>query len=180
MKKQTKQAKKRPATKQTSVARSRKRAPVTTRPASPPARPKRTTHEERAVAALDQRLGTFQRTAPGTFVVTAPAPPPSPPTTYARRAYPTKAAEAQADRDEHAARNTPAPPPQQAWRKQIDWVAAGKKAYETRMRNLAAKASGQAPPAPAPKSTNVLAHTPGRKKAGPTPAPLAEGDISRR
>jgi hypothetical protein len=34
------------------------------------------------------------------------------------------------------------------WRNGIDWVAAGKKAYETRLRNLAAKQAAQQPPAP--------------------------------
>jgi hypothetical protein len=38
----------------------------------------------------------------------------------------------------------PPPPPaiNQDWRKAIDWVAAGKKAYESRLRNLAAKMEG--------------------------------------
>jgi hypothetical protein len=51
----------------------------------------------------------------------------------------------------------PAPKPaiDQSWRSKIDWVAAGKKAYESRMANLAkAQQAAQAPPpapAPAPK-----------------------------
>jgi hypothetical protein len=50
----------------------------------------------------------------------------------------------------------PVPPPappvpaiNQDWRKAIDWVAAGKKAYETRLRNLAA--NGGAVPASTPR-----------------------------
>jgi hypothetical protein len=64
----------------------------------------------------------------------------------------------------------PPAPIAQAWRASIDWVAAGKKAYETRMRNLAARAAnGGAPvPTPAPRAPKVLSRIP----AGP----LSEAD----
>lgn len=44
----------------------------------------------------------------------------------------------------------PVPPPpngiDQSWRAGIDWVAAGRKAYETRMRNIAARQAGVTQP----------------------------------
>jgi hypothetical protein len=53
------------------------------------------------------------------------------------------------------------------WRKSIDWVAAGKKAYETRMRNLAAKAGGT--PATPAKTPPPMAAPIARKKQPKAP-----------
>jgi hypothetical protein len=78
----------------------------------------------------------------------------------------------------------PAPaPPAQEWRKTIDWAAAGRKAYETRLRNAALKAGGQMPTAPPPKPTAVK--MPARPAAAPAPAPapapaVTEEHTSRR
>jgi hypothetical protein len=54
------------------------------------------------------------------------------------------------------------------WRSGVDWVAAGKKAYETRLRNLAAQ---QAPPAPQPPA-------PKAPRAPKAPAPTAPPALS--
>ena len=62
------------------------------------------------------------------------------------------------------------------WRSGVDWVAAGRKAYETRLRNLAAQQAQQAPQAPAPKAPQQP-----RPKAPKAPAPLKiRGSIPRR
>jgi hypothetical protein len=77
---------------------------------------------------------------------------------------------------ERVAHETAAAAPTQAWRKNIDWVAAGKKAYETRMKNLAVRqaAAGATPSAPA-----IAAPAP--RKALPAPAaPVTEADTPRR
>jgi len=56
-------------------------------------------------------------------------------------------------RQARTARKPQAPSPKPAsWRAAIDWAAAGRKAYETKMRNLAAAAA--APVAPTTQTTS--------------------------
>jgi len=107
------------------------------------AAPKRATSLRQKIAepvGVPKRLADALREQLAADKAAAPPPPPppvAPTSSYAPPPVPP----------------VPAPAIDQAWRANIDWVAAGKKAYETRMRNLAARAAGNgngAAPAPAP------------------------------